>query len=330
MRVFVYEYLCARGLAPGVPSSLLVEGWAMLSAVATDFERLAGVEVWTLLGAPGLPYLGHVCVRATPAEEPGRFRALAARADATLVIAPEFDDLLAARSEMVLAAGGRLLGSRPDAIRLTGDKASLARHWQACGIPTPQVVELSAETLPVPGVCKPRAGAGSQATYLVRRADEWPTVVRRATAEWPGPLIAQPFVPGQAASVALLLGPGQCVPLLPAAQRLSDDGRFRYLGGELPLPEPLAERAIHLAQRAVAGIDGLQGFVGVDLVLGAAADYAIEINPRLTTSYAGLRRLCRENLAELWLRQWRGETIPPPTWHPGVVRFNAAGTVEVV
>ena len=53
-------------------------------------------------------------------------------------------------------------------------------------------------------------------------------------------------------------------------------------------------------------------------------DYAIEINPRLTTSYIGLRQLCNQNLADLMLRQALGDTIEPPQWHAGEVSFSIA------
>ena len=115
------------------------------------------------------------------------------------------------------------------------------------------------------------------------------TLSSRAAAEgWRGELIRQTFVPGMAASVAFLIGPGRCVPLAPAAQHLSDDGRFRYLGGSVPLTAELSERAIRAGRRAVEAIGGLRGYVGVDVVLGDT-DQVIEINPRLTTSYVGLR-----------------------------------------
>ena len=120
--------------------------------------------------------------------------------------------------------------------------------------------------------------------------------------------------------------PPQTIPLLPARQHLSNDGRFHYEGGSLPLPEPLARRAVRLAQQAVQCIPGLRGYVGVDLVLGkmedGSEDWAIEINPRLTTSYIGLRQSCRQNLAELMLRCVRRETIEPPMWLEGEIRFQ--------
>jgi predicted ATP-grasp superfamily ATP-dependent carboligase len=122
----------------------------------------------------------------------------------------------------------------------------------------------------------------------------------------------------------LLISEKQTIPLLPARQNLSRDNRFRYLGGSLPLPEISASRAIALALQAVAGIDGLRGYVGVDLVLGDDGhDYAIEINPRLTTSYLGLRQLCEQNLAERILRLAQGEIVEPPSWRTGTVAFAA-------
>jgi len=144
-------------------------------------------------------------------------------------------------------------------------------------------------------------------------------------------MIVQPFVAGTAASVAFLCGPRQCVELAPAAQSLSADGRFRYEGGELPLPAPLATRAVRLARSAVEAVPGLAGYVGVDVILGEAADgsadWVIEINPRLTTSYLGLRELAEQNLAEMLLRVIDGETIDPPRWRSGKVRFRSDGAI---
>ena len=54
------------------------------------------------------------------------------------------------------------------------------------------------------------------------------------------------------------------------------------------------------------------GYVGVDLVLGrepdGSEDVVIEINPRLTTSYVGLRAAARTNLAEAMWQVAQGET----------------------
>ena len=344
MLVFVYEYTCAAP-GPGLPASLRAEGRAMLSAVARDFEEIPGVVACTLL-APDRDGGAFGCSRLHrhAGSEEADFRRLAGAADWTLVIAPETDDILETRCRWVLDAGGRLLGSSPEAVRLCADKLALARHLHERGVATPVTTLLTPRPgggqdqeslLPFPAVCKPRCGAGSQATILVSRPDGLRESLAQARGEaGPCDVVLQPFVPGLAASVAFLAGAGGREGLLPTEQLLSSDGRFRYLGGRVPLPGPLAWRACDLGARAVAAVDGLTGYVGVDLVLGAAedggADQVIEINPRLTTSYVGLRRLARANLAGAMLRAAAGLAPGPVAWHDRAVHFRADGVVEAV
>jgi predicted ATP-grasp superfamily ATP-dependent carboligase len=325
MRVFVYEYTCAEGNAE-LAAALRTEGWAMLAAVLATLLH----ESWQ--DAPE-----GVCVlRCNAATSEASFRELARSAGYTLVIAPECADLLETRCRWVEEEGGHSLGASLEAIGLCSDKLELARRWRLDGIPTPDTRRLftgvSSPSHRFPLVCKPRDGAGSQATFQVDHAEGLRHVARLARSEgWSGELILQPFVPGRPASVALVVGAGGAVPLLPASQEFSRDGRFRYRGGALPLPPELRERAQSLATRAIASVPGLRGYVGVDLVLGEAADgscdFAIEINPRLTTSYVGLRALARSNLAELILKAALGEPVPAPAWHDGQIHFWPNGTV---
>jgi predicted ATP-grasp superfamily ATP-dependent carboligase len=139
------------------------------------------------------------------------------------------------------------------------------------------------------------------------------------------------YIPGSAASVAVLCGPAQRLALPACEQRLSDDGHFRYLGGRTPLPVELDRRAQRLALAALATLPDPLGYLGVDLVLGDQADgsgdHVIEINPRLTTSYVGLRAICRENLAAAMLAVAAGK---PATlsFHAGPVEFDADGTIR--
>src|SRR5207248_1194750 len=106
------------------------------------------------------------------------------------------------------------------------------------------------------------------------------------------------------------------------------------LGGELPIPPDLAARAVAVATRAVGCVPGLLGYVGVDLVLGDAADgsrdYAIEINPRLTASYVGLRALAGFNLAAAMLRVAAGDDPGPLPWRNERLRFEPGRKVRPV
>jgi len=298
----------------------------MLSAVLEDLTRCPGVQVNTLLDCkrPSPGYLSErtVIQRVQPTDEKDAFRALAHAADWSLVIAPEFEGILAQRSRWVEEAGGRLLGSSPKAIEQTADKLLLSQLWSQQGVPTPSEERI------YPLVCKPRFGAGSQATFLVHDEEELERARNRAYAEgWTGELMLQRYVPGLAVSVAFLSGEARRLSLPAVEQRLSCDGRFRYLGGRLPLPDKLDRRARRLAERAATCVEGLHGWFGVDLVLGDAkdgsGDVAIEINPRLTTSYLGLRRLARFNLAEALLAIGTGSPVPSWEWGNDSIIFEA-------
>jgi predicted ATP-grasp superfamily ATP-dependent carboligase len=338
---FVYEYFCGGAAAGRADlAALQAEGQAMLSAVLQDLSRVPGVETLTLFDPALLPVVRGWPVNislplAQPDMEELAFRELARAAQCSLVIAPECDGLLAERCRWVEEEGGRLLGPSSAAVQLTGDKLELARHLLARGVPTPPSAPWPGAAPPFafPLVCKPRFGAGSQATFLVWNDNELSLCIKKARAEGrEGEMIVQPRVPGRAVSVAFLTGPGRPAALPAAEQVLSDDGRFHYQGGRLPLADDLNRRAQRLAERAVATVEGLCGYVGVDLVVGAAADGSgdrvIEINPRLTTSYVGLRALARFNLAEALLAAASGAPLPPLLWRPGPVHFCADGSVS--
>src|SRR5581483_1072526 len=135
------------------------EGQSMLTAVLADFAAVPGVQVCTLLNEP-LPTSAEVALCPDPKEEQALFRRLSATADYTLVIAPEFDDLLLERAGWVEEAGGHLLGSTLEAIRLTGDKLALSDFFRSKNIPTPRSWPMPiGGTLPgvsLPAVWKPR------------------------------------------------------------------------------------------------------------------------------------------------------------------------------
>ncbi len=292
----------------------------MVSAITADFRLVKGVQVVTPENA-----------------DEAAFRREAARADGTLVIAPETDGILETRCHWVEEVGGRLLGPSSDTVRRVADKWALGRHWQERGLPTPPGrLLLPGEKAPVnnwPAVCKPRRGAGAQATFVVSHPNELSGVLREAQAEeTAGEFMLQPFVPGRPASVAWLIGPSQRMAMLPAAQHIGGTSQLNYGGGAIPLPADLARRAVELSSRAIDSVEGLLGYVGVDLILGDApdgrGDSLIELNPRLTTSYIGLRALAKPNLAVTLLQIVNGEPATKPEWKPGTVQFEVDGTFE--
>jgi predicted ATP-grasp superfamily ATP-dependent carboligase len=336
MLIFVYEHMNSGVYArAGGAESLHAEGGAMLSAALDDFQRCEAVETVTLLD-PRQSAPGRVVHATGPAGEEAVFRALAREADRTLVIAPETAGILEARCRWVEEMNGRLLGPSSAAVHVTADKLALATNLATRGVPTPPTRAIKpgqACSFPFPVVVKPRDGAGSVATFRIASDETWRRVDDAIAGEgYEGELVVQPFAQGKAASVAVLIGPAGTFPLLPAEQHLSADDRCHYEGGSIPLSSNEAQRASRLAERAVPGIAGLRGFVGIDLILGTRDDglddVVIEINPRLTTSYVGLRELARFNLGAAMLSVADGEKPPAFEWQPGAVRWRSDGTVR--
>lgn len=337
MRIFVFEYTCAMGQCSGDFSrALSAEGLAMLGALSEDFARVPGVELTTLIHESCELESDRMRLnRIGSGQEAAGFRTLVRDSAATLVIAPEFDNILFERCCWVEELGGRLLSPSSESVKLTGDKFLLERHLRCHGIPTTTSRILGSDEnytgIEYPAVLKPRHGAGSLATFVVRTDAELSSLASQARSAVPhDELLLQRFLEGQPASVSFLIGPRQCIPLVPATQRLTEDGRLHYLGGSLPLAADLSDRAIALSRRAVQSVVGLRGYVGVDIILGKkpSEDRVIEINPRLTTSYVGLRALAEDNLAEVMFRLANGETVSAIRWRPGKVRFDAGGRTE--
>ncbi len=334
MRIFLYEFVTGGGMfsmAPGeVPSgSLLHEGAAMFASLAEDFARVPDTEVVALYDArlATTDFSGVERHPVTSAEDASsRFDALAATADWTIVIAPEFDEYLLSRTRGVEELGGRLLSPDSRVVRLGTYKESTVAHLANHGIRTPRGCRFSAGSqipadLRFPGVLKPHDGAGSQGIQRIENRESFPIIAE-------GTFRLEEFQPGTTASVAVLCGPNSRIALPACRQNLAEDGSFAYLGGKVPLDEPLRGRAERLALEVAATLQDCRGYIGIDMVLGDSAelDTVIELNPRMTTSYVGLRRLARGNLASAMIEVAEGKT-PDLCFDAGPVEFLADGTI---
>ena len=190
------------------------------------------------------------------AEEQAAFDDWVGAADWTLLIAPEINGVLLDRCRRVEGSGARLISPGSALVRLASDKHATAQYLSERGVRVPDGVCLQpGETLPhdfpYPAVLKPCDGAGSCGVRRVSSAAE------AGVESGPARQRLERWQPGFSASVSLLCGPGGVVPLEPCAQTLSEDGRFHYLGGWTPLPEPLATRPqLSTADRKGAPVNG--------------------------------------------------------------------------
>ncbi len=335
MRILIFEHICSGGLA-GHPldTRLMSKGGAMLRAITEDFHA-AGQDVLVMLDAR-VPYRlpGRIVT-----VEPGNaqnaldaFDQCLKHVDAALAIAPEFLDLLPGWLQRIEQAGVKNLGSTSAAVRSTSDKHALALRLNTLGVKMP-VGALGLQSAPAmlkqfsELVIKPNHGAGCIDTYVCRSEADLPNLPSRT--DW----LIQERIEGAPASVAFVVpANGQPIPLRAGAQTIKADlptqsFKLDYSGGQLPLPPDLEQRAINLGLAALPHLPGLHGCIGMDLILGPtiAQDTLIEVNPRPTVAYTGLRRLAKFLIPNLILNR--------PTqilWRPGSIRYQSDGAYEIV
>ena len=341
MIIFLYEYItCGGSLEQPFPprGSLLAEGRAMLSALVEDLTSIEHVDVAVMLDRrlsvemPSCVEITRVVDRQSERET---FTQLATGCDATILIAPEFDGILLERAEAVMRTGGKLLSPSPDVIRITADKQHTADVLASSGIQVSQGRAIkSGEPLPLddsyPAVIKPADGAGSQDVAYLTSPDDLARFARTQERFEEKRWRLERFCAGMPVSCAVLCGGAHSVSLRACTQQFEKANTFSYSGGVTHLTDELNERAQRLAERAVAALPRAVGYVGVDMVLGDAADgskdVVIEINPRLTTSYVGLREIAETNLAEAMLDVANGDE-PEICWGYGSVEFRCDGTI---
>ena len=117
-------------------------------------------------------------------------------------------------------------------------------------------------------------------------------------------IIVQEFIEGEDVSVSLISDGKKAIPISLNKQfvQLKDD-KGTYLGGKLPFESKYKDECFEIAVNAVEAIDGLKGFVGVDLLINADEKdiysvYLLEINSRFTTPYVGLKKVANFNIAK--------------------------------
>jgi tyramine---L-glutamate ligase len=317
--ILVYEYFTGGGFPAGnLPGGLASEALGMLWAALEDFHRWGSVRTITVLDprfegrVPGLnrgtlPADEVVC--ALPGMHEEIYLSLLERCDAALVIAPETDGILAVMTEQAEAAGIRILGSNASAIATAGNKATCSRLFDLAKLPAPHTrvasfdsASRAAEEIGFPLVIKPLDGVGSEGVCRLDSMSSLPdalALIRLVTSQ--EQILLQTLVNGIHASASLLIAGNRCLPLSLNLQLMEEGASFIYRGSRVPCDHRLKQHALDLAGSAARLIPGLNGYVGVDLVIAEDLVQLIEINPRLTTSYVGLRQVAQINLAQaIW------------------------------
>lgn len=196
----------------------------------------------------------------------------------------------------------QLLNSAPAAIRVTASKYETARTLSSADVPCIPAWR----TLPADArregcyIVKPDDGAGCVGLQRVHGKSAVCATLNNNDDN--GDKVVQPYTKGEPLSMSLACYQGRCE-LLSVNKQVIDwfanekNGKGEYASLRACVVGVAAdyEKLTDLGNAIAAAIPALKGYVGVDLIVPPETSGApdqitvVEINPRLTTAYAGIR-----------------------------------------
>jgi len=335
--LFVCEFITGGGLCgAALPQSLLAEGLLMRDALlkdlsATSYRLLTTHDVRVLPSA----YAYESLIVLQEANIWALWQACIRQADMVWLVAPETDGTLYRLTEMAEQAGKTVIGASSSAVYLTASKWQTYLHCRANGIatiPTWQYADWLAyaeKPSATTWLAKPDDGAGCNETYvfasgkaLSLRFENQPDLQHTH--------VIQPYLAGVAASISIVSNGQQAYGLSYNLQMLHLQGeQLVYAGGVVNGAleyQPVLKRWINEVQ---ASLPALRGYYGVDILISPqngkqALVTLIEINPRLTTSYAMLAQTMQCNPAHVILNTMLQPNLPLPLIQYYRVAFEVA------
>ncbi len=281
---------------------------------------------------------------------PSNWWEIASTADATLVIAPEFSNILQTAIAQLAPVCKLLLNCQDPFLAASCDKWLTAQQLKAASVKHP-ATRLARDTTEdwlqnnrnAAGkwIVKPRDGAGCEAIRLLDQYSLIEALRELQQSDLATKLLLQPCEVGDSFSRSAIVdftGRAHWLPLV--TQEFTVGDSLTYCGGQvLSVGDGHYENRLSGRRYAIDRLNavlnatlaalgqGALGWVGVDLLYSDEWNdwIVIEVNPRLTTSFTGLSRSYGQGLMEQTLRSGLGREVAiRPTWR--AVPFKANGS----
>ncbi len=312
MRLFICEFITGGGLQDKeLPDALIREGNMMLEALLRDLLEMGITDIITTrddrLDALSLPVKQVVIM----GDIYSTWKSCMNDADAVLIIAPESEDVLFNLTVMAEQSDCYHLGSSSTSVQTASSKLETAKLLLKNKIPCIETSLLKDKTIPESHngwVIKPDDGVGAEDCYFCADIKALDRLKDSVCIE---NFVIQEYVPGIPASLSMICYQGKAQLLACNKQKFSFDngkGKLKEL-----VVNGLTEQwsVFDTIAQDIARVDKeLWGYIGVDLIVTETGPVVVEINPRLTTSYVGLRESLALNPAELIVSIWQNGAIP--------------------
>jgi hypothetical protein len=347
LRLLVYEHVSGGGFADElITASVLSEGFGMLRTLISDFKA-AGHNVTTTLDsriARLNPPIAADCVVPVFSlhETQVNIHKIAESADCAYVIAPETDGVLQSLVDLVEQTGVASLNCPVGTIEKVSDKIVFYEFMRKLGLPLPEMLIFSVADdlkeikkavrggLNFPVIFKPSDGVSCSGVSVVRNEEQVAGAVDKIKVSSSSKrFLVQELIKGVATSVSLLSTGSNAMSISLNRQDVTietPEACSSYSGGAAPFGHPLQAEAFEVAEKLVKSVPDLRGYIGVDFVLTEDEAVAIEVNPRLTTSYVGLRSVVNFNPAQAIVNAVLKRELPTQIESYGCTFFSKVET----
>lgn len=330
-KLFIFEYASGGGFnKQEIPSSLFCEGYGMLRSIIADFNEI-NFEISTLIDhriSFLSKYLKADSIKQVNAKDDylKKYRECVKECNYIFIIAPEFSNILYDLTKIAKDHNKTILSVDLEGIKLGTSKIKTYKFFKKNKIKTPKTYQIPFKDnfldldfilqkfneLKSPIVIKPEDGVGAESIYYFESGDELKAFFKKLSnnIESNRIYILQDYIKGKDLSLSLISSSNilnqefnNLIILSVNSQHvnikdLKSDSE--YFGGHTPV-ESYTEIIMEIAPfLKKLDLSKFNGYFGIDFIRkNDKSLYFIEINPRLTTSYIGLRNVVDKNIADL-------------------------------
>ena len=332
-RIFIFEFVSGGGFNKvKIPISLFCEGYGMLRSIIMDFKSL-NFEISTMLDyrisllSTFLPVDDLYIIRNLD-NFFKKFKTKVKESEYTFIIAPESSNILYKLTKMVKKSNRILLSTNLEGVKLGMSKLNTYLFFVGNKTTAPKTYSIPMRKkkldldfviqkfniLKKPVVIKPEDGVGAESIYYFETQYQIKHFFQefKHKIEYGRKYIIQEFIEGTDLSASLIgipyINDSQIKnPLLLSINSQNIDIKnsnndSEYFGGCTPVENYKKTKNNLSLLLDNINFSEFSGYFGIDFIRTTDSKlYFIEINPRLTTSYIGIRNVINQNPAKLIL-----------------------------
>ncbi|MFW9780868.1 MAG: ATP-grasp domain-containing protein [Candidatus Heimdallarchaeota archaeon] len=323
-RIFILEFVTGGGFNQvEIPDSLFAEGYGMLRSVIEDFKDL-DFEIETIIDFRLTllsKYLKADFINVIQKSDNffKKFKDCVKKNKFCFIIAPEFSNILYKLTKIAFDNNKTVLSVNLSGIKLGSSKLKTYYFFQENKINTPTtfLIPYKQDNFDInfiikkfrqfntPIIIKPEDGVGAEDIYYFNAEKKILELFSKKShlIDQSRTYILQKYVQGKDLSVSLIghKNPPMIISINTQDVDIKNLGKeSHYFGGYTPV-ENWVDLKINL-EKYIEKFKQFDGYFGLDFIQQENGRLNfIEINPRLTTSYIGIRNIIKENLMSVLL-----------------------------